>query len=213
MNRMKGMFRDLRVVLIAVAVSLLLTGAPAMASAAYDAVNSDSVDGHDAVSAGTRPAKRAHSVIAANKAGYLPNNVIRKAPNSAKLGGAIRADFIQRTSDIDELQTGTWAVSGSAASKSAGAIRFLEDLHSAIAGADTYFIAPGDSTVQCPGEGMVVAQGVLCIYITQESNLDTLHARDASTGSFGASTQGSVVLATFTADGFAYGTWAVRSGE
>ena len=206
---LKRALRDARVVVIAVIATTFLAGAPAMA--AYDSLNADSVDGHDAVGALGKPAKRAGKLVATNKSGYLPNNIIRKAPDSARFAGKNRSSFVERTSDVGELQTGVWAVSGTGAARGSAGVRFLEDLHSPISGPQIFFVQPGASTVQCPGPGEVVAQGVLCVYVTQGSNLASLHARDPFTGAYGASTQGVVIMADFDSDGFAFGTWAVRS--
>jgi hypothetical protein len=208
---MKNLFRDLRSVVIAVVVTSLLAAAPAMA--AYDAINADTVDGHDAVRAATKPAHRAGKLIAAGKSGYLPNNAIRKAPNSTRLDGKRSSAFIERVSAVDELQTGVWAVSSSGASKEVTALRFLESLHSRIPGSSVYIVQPGQSTVQCPGSGEVVAQGVLCVYINQEINLTELRVRNPLSATFGTSDEGAVILGSFDSKGFAYGTWAARSGD
>ena len=204
-------FRDVRVVVIAVVATTLLAGAPAMA--AYDALNADTVDGHDAVGAGAKPAKRAGKLIAANKSGYLPANVIRRAPDSVRLAGKKRSSFVERTSDVGELQTGVWAVSGTGSARGVAAVRFLEDMHSQISAPSIFFIDPGTSTIECPGAGEVVAQGVICVYITQAVNMSALHSRDPLTGAYGASKDGMVIVAAFDSDGFAYGTWAARSGK
>jgi hypothetical protein len=209
---MKGMFHDLRVVLIAVVASMVLAAAPAMA-AAYDAMNADNVDGHGAVGSKSKPGQRANSLIAANKRGYLPNNAIRKTRDSARLGGQPRTSFIERTSDAGELQSGIWAVNGTGSSRGAAAVRFLETMTVQVEPGSVYFVQPGMSTADCPGPGQAVAQGVVCVYVTQQVNTTALHARNPLTGAFGVAKEGFVITGVFDADGYAYGTWAARSGE
>jgi hypothetical protein len=68
-----------------VVVAILTTAGPALARAAFDAMNAHKVDGFHAVAAGAAPAHRAGKLVATNGAGHLPNNIISKAPNSAKL--------------------------------------------------------------------------------------------------------------------------------
>jgi hypothetical protein len=65
----------------------LVIGGPAAARAVYDASNAHRVDGKHAVGAGASPARRAGKLVATNRQGRLPNNIIRKAPDSARLGG------------------------------------------------------------------------------------------------------------------------------
>lgn len=65
---------------------------PGLAQAAYDAVNSDKVDGLHAVGAGASVTNRKGKLVATNgSTGRLPNNIIAKAPDSARLGGKTAA--------------------------------------------------------------------------------------------------------------------------
>lgn len=60
---------------------------PAIAQAAYDAVNADKVDGRHAVGAGASVQQRKNKLVATSKRGRLPNNIIAKAPNADKVDG------------------------------------------------------------------------------------------------------------------------------
>ena len=78
--------RVTHVVVLALALLVGFSGG-AVAKAKFDANNAHKVDGKHAVSAGASLAKRKGKLVATNAAGRLPNNIIRKAPDSAKLGG------------------------------------------------------------------------------------------------------------------------------
>lgn len=75
------------VIITAVLVSALMAGKPALAQAAKKVVNADKVDGKHAVGAGASVEARAGKLVATNKKGTLPNNIISTAADSAKLGG------------------------------------------------------------------------------------------------------------------------------
>jgi hypothetical protein len=83
--------RNLQTVLIAVVsaavTASVMTAVPAI-SAVFDAENAHKVDGKHAVSCDATTAKRKGKLIATCATnGRLPNNIISKAPNSAKLNG------------------------------------------------------------------------------------------------------------------------------
>src|ERR671914_145733 len=69
--------------------ALVMTGAPAIADAvARYARNAGKVDGKHAVGASASRAKRKGKLVATSqRTGRLPNNIIAKAPNAARLGG------------------------------------------------------------------------------------------------------------------------------
>ena len=73
--------------LTAVIVGMVLSGAPSAVAAAYDAINSDKVDGKHAVGAGATAAERAGKLVATGSEGRLPNNIIAKAPDANNLDG------------------------------------------------------------------------------------------------------------------------------
>lgn len=82
--------RITHVVVLALAVLVGFSGG-AVAKAKYDAKNAHKVDGKHAVSAGAPVAKRKGKLVATNASGRLPNNIIAKAPDAARLGGFTHA--------------------------------------------------------------------------------------------------------------------------
>lgn len=73
---------------VVVVASMVAATAPAASAARVDASNADRVDGRHAVGAGARVAARKGKLVATNaKTGRLPNNIIARAPNSARLAG------------------------------------------------------------------------------------------------------------------------------
>ena len=79
--------RNAPVVITAVVVATLMQVGPPVVAATYDAVNSDKVDGKHAVGAGATASSRAGKLVATNADGKLPNSIIAKAPDAAKLDG------------------------------------------------------------------------------------------------------------------------------
>jgi hypothetical protein len=79
--------RHLPILVAAVIVAGLMTTGPAAARAVYDTVNAHTVDGKHAVSSNSTVAHRAGKLVATNAAGRLPDNIIARSPDSAKLGG------------------------------------------------------------------------------------------------------------------------------
>ena len=86
--------RHLPIVLTAVVTATVFAAGPTVARAAFDAVNSDRVDGKHAVSAGASASDRAGKLVATNKGGRLPNDIIAKAPNSESLDGKDSTEFL-----------------------------------------------------------------------------------------------------------------------
>ena len=79
--------RQTPILVTAAVVALLVSLGPQAAMAAYDAVNSDKVDGKHAVGAGASATKRAGKLVATDGSGRLPNGIIAKAPDSDRLDG------------------------------------------------------------------------------------------------------------------------------
>lgn len=100
--------------LVAMATAAITAGGPAIAASIADyARNADQVDGKHAVGAATTSAKRAGKLVATNSSGRLPNNIIAKAPDAAKLNGRSAAQVrpLQVSSDNNQAQslpTATW---------------------------------------------------------------------------------------------------------
>jgi hypothetical protein len=83
----------LPILITAVVVGVVVSGGPVAARATYDAVNAHKVDGKHAVGAAASTAQRAGKLVATNSAGRLPNNIITKAPDSARLGALPTSAF------------------------------------------------------------------------------------------------------------------------
>ena len=93
---MLGFLRDnLKLIAVAAVCMALGLSAPAIGHGVHAqfAHNADKVDGKHAVGAKASINKRKGKLVATNKVGRLPNNIIRKAPNSAKLGGFTAAQM------------------------------------------------------------------------------------------------------------------------
>lgn len=90
-------WRTALVALVALAVGVT---APAAARSVVDfARNADRVDGRHAVGARASLTERRNKLVSTNKKGYLPNNIIRRAPDSARLGGRPAARFVVKCDD------------------------------------------------------------------------------------------------------------------
>jgi hypothetical protein len=75
------------ILITAVLVAALTTGGPALATAAFDAMNAHKVDGKHAVGAKASPSRRAGKLVATGASGYLPNGIIKKARDADRLDG------------------------------------------------------------------------------------------------------------------------------
>ena len=86
---MKSNLRQHVTVMLAAALGVMIGSVgPGVAQAAYDAVNADKVDGKHAVGAGATVTQRKGKLVATSPTtGLLPNGIIAKAPDSAKVGG------------------------------------------------------------------------------------------------------------------------------
>lgn len=73
---------------IAALTAAITAGGPALARTVTDfARNADKVDGRHAVGARSAPDERARKLVATNRSGFLPNDIIRTALDSKALGG------------------------------------------------------------------------------------------------------------------------------
>ena len=83
----------------ALITSVGFAGGPAIAKA----LNADTVDHKHAVGSGASVKARKGKLVATNnRTGLLPNNIIAKAPNAAKLGGAGAAAYLKKA-DVNEV--------------------------------------------------------------------------------------------------------------
>jgi hypothetical protein len=87
---------------------VLLVGTPAVGAMVYDSMNAHKVDGKHAVAAGASLAQRGGKLVATDTAGRLPNNIIKKAPNAAKLGGAPASAYVRSAGTIAVPFFGPW---------------------------------------------------------------------------------------------------------
>lgn len=84
----KLLARHTTTIVIATVTAALTAGAPALARTIADfARNADKVDGRHAVGTQATRDQRAGKVVATNRKGLLPNDIIRKALDSKALGG------------------------------------------------------------------------------------------------------------------------------
>lgn len=83
---------------VAVGVCLLLVAAGL--SNAGPGINAGSVDGFHAIGATDKAGKRSNKLVAANGKGRLPNNIIKKAPDAARLGGIRAAAFARGRANV-----------------------------------------------------------------------------------------------------------------
>ncbi len=80
---------------------LVVAAGPQLARAAQQVVNADKVDGKHAVSAGASAKKRANKLVATDKRGHLPDDIIVKAPDADLLDGKSSAAFSRAGHDHD----------------------------------------------------------------------------------------------------------------
>ena len=96
---MSSLRRHLPVAITIVLSALLASAAPSIAAAVQKALfaeNSDRVDGIHAKPYTTNAAQREKKLVGANNSGYLPNNIIKKAPDSNELNGLETSRYLDR---------------------------------------------------------------------------------------------------------------------
>lgn len=158
--------------LVLVAVFSIMVGSltPSFAASTRRAVapNADRVDGLHAVGAGASIEQRKGRLVATSKAGRLPDNIIRKAPNADKLAGNslkyVRTQWLTVRSDgsiqgsspgassltVTRPAVGTYCVSrgetiaDSMAGNVQSQVNAFEDL--------TMIVSSTVNTSACPGE-------------------------------------------------------------
>jgi hypothetical protein len=106
-------------ILVAMAVAMVTAGGPALARTVVDfAKNAGKVDGKKAVGANSSIHHRKGKLVATSKTtGRLPNNIIAKAPNAAKLSGHPASDFLFRPKS-----TQTYTVAGTGWTSTDGSV-------------------------------------------------------------------------------------------
>jgi hypothetical protein len=89
-----------RTIALILGTAVAVTALPAVARTVVDfARNAGHVDGFRAVAADTEVGDRGGRLVATNRHGYLPNGIIRRARDSARLGGVDAAAYTQRCGD------------------------------------------------------------------------------------------------------------------
>ena len=158
---------------VAVLASSLTAGGPSALAAAYDAFNSDKVDGKHAVSAGATLRQRAGKLVATGSGGRLPNNIIAKATNADRLDGLNSTQFQRTVTPRGRVLRGEYG--GEFINVLAAAVSFEAPLARGI-GRDSVHVIPegGPFTSQCPGLGNA-ARGHLCLYERHVLNASTQH--------------------------------------
>jgi hypothetical protein len=92
-----------KTLLIVLGTAVVVTAAPAVARTVVDfARNAGHVDGFRAVDADTPATKRGGAIVATDEHGHLPNDIIRRAPDSAELGG-LPPDWYQQVCDVGTI--------------------------------------------------------------------------------------------------------------
>jgi hypothetical protein len=166
-----GLVRDLRTALIAVVVTVLVGASPSLASKIG---NADEVDGKSAVSAKASAHKRAGKLVATDKAGHFPADVLPKALDADRLDGldstdlvrTSTGDFVRSVAASGSVQTGFWSAWGGGAVSYVGdAVTLPSRLPAAISETRVTMLRLGEPrTAQCPGVGQVAAKGWACLY-------------------------------------------------
>jgi hypothetical protein len=95
---------SLSVALSATALVIAVAGAGGPAIAGVFATNSDKVDGKHAVGATASTAQRKGKLVATNRRGKLPNNIIVKAPDAGKVDGIDSSALLRKTGPAGMLR-------------------------------------------------------------------------------------------------------------
>lgn len=190
--------------------SLLTAGGPSALAAAYDAMNSDKVDGKHAVGAGATAAQRAGKLVATNSSGRLPDGIIAKAPNADRLDGLDSTSFNRSTVGSGQLITGTYSAYGGPDAWMGETVRFGARI---AAPAMQYRVIRENAArpAVCPGPGKA-ARGYLCIYETLGHNWvwgKPVNPRDVDSHT---SRWDFTIFFLTGSDGgaFSHGQWAIR---
>ena len=99
-----GLSKHATTILVAMVTAAITAGGPALAAAVAEAVNADTVDHKHAVGSGATVEGRAGKLVATNSAGRLPNNIIERAPDAAKLDG-MSANGLTRVASVSSGAT------------------------------------------------------------------------------------------------------------
>ncbi len=205
--------RDVRTAAVALLVSVLAMASPSVAAKIK---NADKVDGKDAVGAAASVKQRKGKLVATNRKGYLPDNIIRSARNADRLDGLDSAALVTRTAARGEVLRGEWAAwGGGNASYVEDTVSFGKTLPVRVPSTRITVLDEGAPfTANCPGPGQVVPRAWLCVYTNTQGGVTGLNGYNASDGSDNTSTIGFGVYGDcISASCYQYGSWAVRAGS
>ena len=208
--------RHATTILVAMVTAAVTAGGPVVARTVVDyARDANRVDGKHAVSAGASRSTRAGKLVATGSGGFLPNNIILKAPNADRLDGFNSPAFARSVAPSGSLQRGEFGTEF----RSAGAvtINFPTPLARGLASNRVHFIADGAPfTNACRGPGRAL-RGHLCLY--EHHNYNSSPNSDPSTSIGGVLANGTsrfgfvVPFGTFddTELSRSYGEWVLRA--
>ena len=103
---------NMKVIAAVLTTAVVLGGGPSVARMVFDAKNANKVDGLHAKKYNVKAKKRRNKLIATNKKGFLPNNIIKVARNSAKLAGIGPTGFWRKTDAVNATTLGGLPVNG-----------------------------------------------------------------------------------------------------
>lgn len=195
---------------MAFVTAAVTAGGPALAAAVAQAVNADTVDGRHAVGHRASPAQRAGKLVATNRAGRLPDDIIRRAGNADRLDGLNSSDFVRSVVPSGTTMRGEYGAWGGPGGYLGDAVTFRMAIPADLdAEHVSWRSSLAQPTLGCPGRGQAAA-GWLCVYEVGGGSRRRATITASEDGGRGASTSGFAV--SFTADGagpsFSHGTWA-----
>lgn len=97
--------RHTTTILVAMVTAAITAGGPLLAAQVYDAENAHQVDGRHAVGAASTAAERAGKLVATDGSGRLPNSIIERAPDSARVGGRTASGLTRMGSVSSNVST------------------------------------------------------------------------------------------------------------
>lgn len=153
----RGVVGQWKAVLVGVVVAAVTVGGPAVAATVVDfAKNADKVDGKHAVNSGTSVRNRGTRLVATNRAGYLPNNIIKKAKDANRLDGLDSSAFVRRGQTVENADAVDGIDSTALQSRTtyAALSRFSIPTSSAVVG---YPVATARIAVPRGGGGLVLS--------------------------------------------------------
>ncbi|MCD4535612.1 hypothetical protein LRP67_16085 [Nocardioides sp. cx-169] len=213
--RREQLSRDLRSAAVALVVSVLVLAAPSVAA---KITNADTVDHKSAVGAGASVKKRAGKLVATNKQGRLPNDIIAKAPDANRLDGLDSTQLRSVAAAPGTVQSGLWgAWGGNADGYVADAVTLPSRLPGDIPLSRVTYINSGAAmTTECPGPGRVGPAGWACFYELNRGGAtygNIFFQDELGGGPSGVSRDGfGIYYACSSAECYAYGRWAVKAG-